>query len=138
MARRRKLEKDIRVPLEYGLDLLCGRWNSRVIGALAGGVTKRYGEIRAEIDGISDTSLALTLQELEEGEMITRTEVVSGKRTFVEYRLTEKGEDAVPILRSICAWAVRYHSSLTETALDKCKSCPIVCDMHENTCSADS
>ena len=30
-----KLEKDIRCPLEYGLDVFGGRWKSRIICVLA-------------------------------------------------------------------------------------------------------
>lgn len=32
---RPKLEKDIRCPLEYGLDVFGGKWNSRIICVLA-------------------------------------------------------------------------------------------------------
>ena len=28
---QRKLEKDIRCPLEYGMELFGGKWNSRII-----------------------------------------------------------------------------------------------------------
>lgn len=29
---QRKLEKDIRCPLEYGMEIFGGKWNSRIIG----------------------------------------------------------------------------------------------------------
>lgn len=32
---QRKLEKDIRCPLEYGMELFGGKWNSRIICVLA-------------------------------------------------------------------------------------------------------
>ena len=32
---QRKLEKDIRCPLEYGLEIFGGKWNSRIICVLA-------------------------------------------------------------------------------------------------------
>lgn len=35
MAHKRKLEKDIRCPLEYGLAVFGGKWKSRIICALA-------------------------------------------------------------------------------------------------------
>ena len=37
-----KLDKDIRCPLEYGLDLFGGKWNSRIICVLAAKETLRY------------------------------------------------------------------------------------------------
>ena len=42
MTHRRKLEKDIRCPLEYGLDVFGGRWKSRIICVLAAKDTLRY------------------------------------------------------------------------------------------------
>lgn len=32
---KRKIEKDIRCPLEYGLEVFGGKWNSRIICVLA-------------------------------------------------------------------------------------------------------
>lgn len=39
---QRKLEKDIRCPLEYGMELFWGKWNSRIICVLAELGTLRY------------------------------------------------------------------------------------------------
>ena len=39
---QRKLEKDIRCPLEYGMELFGGKWNSRIICVLAALGTLRY------------------------------------------------------------------------------------------------
>lgn len=64
MAHKRKLEKDIRCPLEYGLDVFGGRWKSRIICVLAAKKTLRYSELRAEMTNISDAVLASSLKEL--------------------------------------------------------------------------
>ena len=47
MAHKRKLEKDIRCPLEYGLAVFGGKWKSRIICVLAAQRTLRYSELRA-------------------------------------------------------------------------------------------
>ena len=39
---QRKLEKDIRCPLEYGLEIFGGKWKSRIICVLAEKGTLRY------------------------------------------------------------------------------------------------
>ena len=44
----KKLESDIRCPLEYGLEVFGGKWKSRVICVLADKKTLRYSELRAE------------------------------------------------------------------------------------------
>ena len=43
---QRKLEKDIRCPLEYGMELFGGKWNSRIICVLAALGTLRYSELQ--------------------------------------------------------------------------------------------
>ena len=47
-----KLEKDIRCPLEYGLDLFGKKWKSRIICVLAENGTMRYGTLRHEMANI--------------------------------------------------------------------------------------
>lgn len=59
-----KLEKDIRCPLEYGLDIFGGKWKSRVICVLAAKETLRYSALRKEMTNIADAVLAATLKEL--------------------------------------------------------------------------
>lgn len=59
-----KLEKDIRCPLEYGLDIFGGKWKSRVICVLAAKETLRYSALRKEMTNIVDAVLAATLKEL--------------------------------------------------------------------------
>ena len=44
MAYQRKLDKDIRCPLEYGMGLFGGKWNSRIICVLSTLGTLRYSE----------------------------------------------------------------------------------------------
>ncbi|MPN37974.1 hypothetical protein SDC9_185495 [bioreactor metagenome] len=57
-----KLEKEIRCPLEYGLDIFGGKWNSRIICVLAEKHILRYSEIRNEMTDITDAVLAATLK----------------------------------------------------------------------------
>ncbi len=99
-----KLEKDIRCPLEYGLDIFGGKWKSRVICVLAEKETLRYGELRKEMSNITDAVLAATLKELLRDGVIARRQY-DEIPPRVEYTLTEKGKTVVPILQSICQWA---------------------------------
>ena len=57
-----KLEKDIRCPLEYGLDVFGGKWKSRIICVLADKEFLRYSMIRKEMCNITDAVLATTLK----------------------------------------------------------------------------
>ena len=72
MTHRRKLEKDIRCPLEYGLDVFGGRWKSRIICVLAAKDTLRYSELRNELANISDAVLSSEIKELMASDIVSR------------------------------------------------------------------
>lgn len=119
---KRKLEKDIRCPLEYGLEIFGGKWKSRIICVLAEKKVLRYSELRKEMGNITDAVLASTLKELINDGIILRKQF-DEIPSRVEYSLTEKGISVVPILQSICKWSGAYHKEDKENALLQCQKC---------------
>ena len=85
---QRKLEKDIRCPLEYGLEMFGGKWKSRIICVLAAKEVLRYSELRREMGNITDAVLASTLKELITDDIVSRTSY-DEIPPRVEYALTE-------------------------------------------------
>ena len=117
---RRKTEKEIHCPLEYGLELFGGKWKSRIICVLAQKNTLRYGELRAELANITDAVLSAALKELiSDGMALRRSYDEIPPR--VEYSLTGKGRSAVPILEGICRWSTDYYDGRNGAA---CRECP--------------
>ena len=119
---QRKLEKDIRCPLEYGLDIFGGKWNSRIICVLSAQGTLRYSELRREMGDITDAVLASTLKGLIENGMVARKAYVEIP-PHVEYSLTPKGASVVPILQSICQWAGAFYSDAGDAPTIQCNRC---------------
>lgn len=119
---QRKLEKDIRCPLEYGLDVFGGRWKSRIICVLAEKQVLRYSELRKEMVNITDAVLAATLKELIANGIVQR-ESFNEIPPRVEYSLTEKGNSVIPILQSICKWSGAYHKEESENSPMQCQKC---------------
>lgn len=117
-----KLEKDIRCPLEYGLEIFGGKWHSRIICVLAAKKTLRYTEIRKEMNNITDAVLAAALKTLGDEAIIERVQynTIPPK---VEYSLTEKGKSVVPILQSICQWSGAYRKKDPEKTMCQCQRC---------------
>lgn len=119
---QRKLEKDIRCPLEYGLEVFGGKWNSRIICVLAAKKVLRYSELRREMGNITDAVLSTTLKNLIQNDIVRR-------KSFdeipprVEYSLTEKGESVVPILQSICKWSGIFYKEDSENVMTQCQKC---------------
>lgn len=117
-----KTEKDIRCPLEYGLDVFGGKWKSRIICVLADKEFLRYSMIRREMCNITDAVLATTLKELIRDGIVNRKQY-DEIPPRVEYSLTEKGKSVVSILQSICQWSEIYYKESTENQMSQCQKC---------------
>ena len=102
---KRKIEKDIRCPLEYGLEVFGGKWNSRIICVLA-----------------AKAVLAAALKELITNGIVKR-QSYDEIPPRVEYSLTEKGNSVIPILQSICRWAGVFYKEDSENEMIQCKRC---------------
>ena len=68
----KKLEDDIRCPLEKGLQVFGGKWKSRILCVLNEMGTLRYGELKKEMVNVTDAVLADSLKELTLDGMILR------------------------------------------------------------------
>ena len=92
---------------EAAIELLSRRHSLNIIWLLQRGEPRRFNEIKREL-GINPVSLTQRLGELEGCGIVER-------RTFretpprVEYRLTPKGRDLLPIIDLLGAWARRHH-----------------------------
>ncbi len=119
---KKKLDEDIRCPLEYGLAIFGGKWKSRIICVLSAKDTLRYSELRNEMKNITDAVLASTLKELIADQIVCR-------RSYdeipprVEYSLTDKGKSVVPILQSICQWSGIFYKKDNENEMTQCQKC---------------
>ena len=119
---KRKIEKDIRCPLEYGLEVFGGKWNSRIICVLAAKEVLRYSELRREMGNITDAVLAAALKELITNGIVKR-QSYDEIPPRVEYSLTEKGNSVIPILQSICRGAGVFYKEDSENEMIQCKRC---------------
>ena len=119
---QKKLEKDIRCPLEYGLSVFGGKWKSRIICVLAEKDTLRYSELRKEMANITDAVLAVTLKELMADGIVAR-QSYDEIPPRVEYSLTEKGRSVVPSLQSICRWSGIFYKEETNAQMPQCQRC---------------
>lgn len=119
---KKKMDSDIRCPLEYGLEIFGGKWDSRVICVLNEKNVLRYSEIRNEMGNVTDAVLAATLKKLIANELIQRKSY-DEIPPRVEYSLTRKGKSVVPILQSICKWAGIFHKEYNGNTMLQCQKC---------------
>jgi DNA-binding HxlR family transcriptional regulator len=86
-------------PIEFALKHIGGTWKMPILWRLQSKIL-RYGELKKDIPHITHKMLTSQLRELEETAFIERTvyPVVPPK---VEYRITEKGLKAIPVIEHI-------------------------------------
>lgn len=92
------------------LGLLADKWTIPTIHALGRG-TRRTGELRRELDGVSQKMLTQTLRALEAHGLVART-VYPVVPPRVEYRLTPLGQSLNAPLAELCRWTERHGAAL--------------------------
>lgn len=88
------------------LDRVGDKWSSLVIAELGPG-TRRFNELRREVDGISQRMLTVTLRHLERDGLITRR-IYAEIPPRVEYTLTELGESLLEVLTGLVQWSMDH------------------------------
>jgi DNA-binding HxlR family transcriptional regulator len=86
---------------------LQGRWKAQILYELIINDPARFGQIRSDLPGITNTVLTKALRELEEDGLVHR-EQFNEIPPHVEYSLTEKGRDLQPIFYQIMLWGFRH------------------------------
>lgn len=87
------------------LERLGDKWVSLAVVALAEGPL-RYADLNRRLAGVSQKMLTQTLRNLERDGLVTRT-VTPSVPVRVDYALTPLGDELVPLMRTIKAWAER-------------------------------
>lgn len=89
----------------HGLELIGERWALLVMRELMLG-PKRFGQLRADLPGISANVLTQRLEGLEESGLLVRRRLPPPSNAQV-YELTEWGYEAEPIVQTLGRWAAR-------------------------------
>lgn len=93
-------------PVEATMDVIGGKWKTVVLFHLLNG-TKRFGELRRLMPGVTQRMLTLQLRELEEDGLVERM-VYAQVPPKVEYSLTQFGSSLEPIIRMMKDWGEQY------------------------------
>lgn len=92
---------------ELTLAIIGGKWKMLILWHLGKEGTKRFGELKALMPGITQRMLVNQLRELED-DLIIHREVYPVVPPKVEYSLTEQGRSLIPILDSMYQWGKNY------------------------------
>lgn len=97
-------------PVSKTLELLGGKWTSRVIYELEKADQLRFGQFKKNLTGITNTMLSTTLKTLEERGIVERVQF-NEVPLRVEYSLTEAGKAMLYIYYEMAKWGSTYLSN---------------------------
>lgn len=93
-------------PVETTLMLIGDKWKVLILRDLRSG-TKRFGELKKSVTGISQKVLTSNLRDMEQNGLVTR-EVFPEVPPRVEYSLTDLGFSMCPILDAMEKWGAEF------------------------------
>lgn len=99
-------------PVEITMGLIGEKWKVLIIRDLLTG-TKRFGELKKSVAGITQKVLTNNLRQMEADGLIKR-KVYAEVPPRVEYSLTKTGLSLKPILDSMVSWGISYRENQTK------------------------
>ena len=103
-------------PVEITMGLIGDKWKVLIIRDLLTG-TKRFGELKKSLSGITQKVLTNNLRQMESSGLISR-KVYAEVPPRVEYSLTDTGLSLKPILDSMVNWGNSYRQKISATSND--------------------
>ena len=95
-----------RCPVAEAAKVLGDKWTLLLLRDLATGA-RRFKDLERSVTGISPTMLASRLRELERQGLVTRL-CYNEIPPRVEYHLTDKGEEALPVVQALRTYGQRW------------------------------
>ena len=114
-------EKSFNCEKELTLSIIGGKWKMLILWHLGKEGTKRFGELKNLMPGITQRMLVTQLRELEE-HLIVHREIYPVVPPKVEYSLTDQGRSLIPILDSMYEWGKDYMKQNLDTEIDSKKN----------------
>jgi DNA-binding HxlR family transcriptional regulator len=102
----RRLGNQLCPRFQTAVDILGKRWTALIVRVLQDG-PRRFNEILATLEVVSDRMLSARLKELEQEGIVART-VLPPPAGRVEYRLTEKGLALGPVVHALGEWGEKW------------------------------
>lgn len=94
-------------PVTPVIQMLQGKWKLQIIYELCIKSPMRFGELKKMLKPITNAALTNALKELEKDELVQRIQY-NEMPLRVEYSLTEKGQDLLPVFYAISQWGMKY------------------------------
>lgn len=123
MNNQSKKQKVATCEIEVALAVIGGKWKPLILWFLGEAKVLRFSEFQHLIPNITHKILTSQLRELENNELIER-KVYAEVPPRVEYSITDRGKEVLPIFDTLCTWA--------------CKNDEFGYELTNNLCSEDT
>ncbi len=90
------------------MQIIGNKWTALILRDLFSG-PKRFCELEKSVGSINPRTLSQRLDDLEQYGIVTKASFAEVPPR-IEYTLTKKGEDLLPILEQMAAWGTKYHN----------------------------
>ena len=111
MAKLNK-KRDTGCPVAFALDSIGDRWSLLIIRDMVAKGYRTYGEFLDSEEAIATNVLADRLRELEADGVIASSRDPDNHRK-INYTLTNKGCDLVPVIMEMVRWSAKYDPNTT-------------------------
>jgi DNA-binding HxlR family transcriptional regulator len=91
------------------MQIIGNKWTALILRDLFAG-PKRFGELEKSVGDINPRTLSQRLDDLEAHGIITKHSFAEVPPR-IEYTLTDKGQDLLPILQQMAAWGNKYYDN---------------------------
>lgn len=103
--------------IDAAMDVVSGKWKSLILWELDAHGTRRFGELRRGLPGVSEKMLIQHLREMEADGLVHR-EVYRQVPPKVEYSLTEHGRSLNEALRPLGDWGTERMRRIGAATVD--------------------
>lgn len=103
--------EDGNCPVTPLLLMIQGKWKAQILYELCMYDNVRFGQLKRDLEGITNTMLTSALRELEEDGLVHR-EQFNEVPPHVEYSFTEMGRDLQPIFYAIMQLGFKHEKEL--------------------------
>lgn len=91
------------------MEIIGSKWTALILRDLSSG-PKRFSELEKSVGTINPRTLSQRLDDLERHGIVTKN-AYAEVPPRIEYTLTKKGEDLVPVLRAMSDWGNTYYDA---------------------------
>ncbi len=98
-------------PVTLLLLMIQGKWKSRILYQFCIHDKIRFGELKKQLPGITNTTLTNALRELVRDGLVTR-EQFNEIPPHVEYSFSEMGRDLLPVFYAMMLWGFKHEKDI--------------------------